>query len=161
MAKALRKLICPVCRRHFTSTRKDAQYCGGACRQFAHRARHRQDPAEHPGYGPEQAAREVRARLRLLRAQAGLPELAGSRRLDLEAGLQASRAALASFERLIEGAPPGPRYTTLVHRIEWLGRAEVEAAEYVGVGAARSAEGVPLVVIIVGANKPAGSAAGS
>lgn len=160
MSAGLIRRICPVCRRKFTSKRKDAQFCGGACRQFAHRARHRQDPAEHPGYSPEQAAREVRARLRVLRTQAGLGELASSRRLDLEAGLQASRLALASFERLIEGAPPGPKYTTLVHRLEWLGRAEVEAAEFVGVGAARSAEGVPLVVIIVGASKPVAAAPG-
>lgn len=160
MSDSFVSLACSVCRRSFLSKRRHARFCGGACRQFAHRARQREVLDEDPRYSPETAAREVRARLRVLRRQEGLPELAASRRLDLEAGLQASRVAVASFERLIDSAPPGPPYTTLVHRLEWLGRSEVQAAEFLGVGAARSAEGLPIVVIIVGASKRGVSSAG-
>lgn len=32
---------CPVCQRYFAARRADAKYCSDACRQVAHRRRHR------------------------------------------------------------------------------------------------------------------------
>lgn len=144
--------VCPICQRTFVPSRRDQRYCRSACRQKAHRDRHSPEPLPHPRELPQEAVREARLRLRAMRARSGLGDLVPSRRLELEAGRHAARCALDAYERLLDATPPGPKLTTLVYRPDWLGLSEVEAAQYVGLGAARGPEGNTILVIIVGAN---------